>query len=656
MDENETSSVVLPSSGSMQSNNPLSRKLKKILNTRLENDKELLDALRSVSTFFTENNIRTRRNLRGEIERRSLLINQQFADSFSLLVKDLECIHEDVQAMSLCCKDMTDRLAATKEQTQELITQTSELKTEGKKLDLQAKIADAFLERFQLKPEEVKIFRGSRDGNLHPGFFKVLEKVQRIHSDVKVLLRTNQQKAGLEIMEQMALQQESAYERLYRWSQSQCRSMTSDSLDINPLQQQALKALQNRPVLFSYTLDEYSNARRGSVVHGFIDALTRGKHGPPSPIGDAPRTHGGPRPIELHAHDPMRYVGDMLAWLHQASASEKECLTQLLAECEKPTAEASCKTLANLLNGVCRPLKVRVEQVLVSEPGTLLLYKLTNLLKFYHDTIRDIVLGEDNSFPLLETLTDMHVLCRKLFFNSLQYLSSKLLDKVELPPNDLSSPRTLAETLNLLRDIFDSHDASILPAKERHTDLVEVMSHLLDPLLQMCAMSASQLQPADMAAYIINCLHAIKSLLSLYEFADQRIEMLSAQIEAHLDTLVNEQAASILTRGGLANVYKLILNQENKGRLLQVPGLDRQAMMNAFQTFDSVAFAPDDLILRQVTLLSSATLKEVATARANDLVVTAYGSVHEAFTDAKNGYNPSTFSTKTPDQIRLLLC
>lgn len=24
-----------------------------------------------------------------------------------------------------------------------------------------------------------------------------------------------------------------------------------------------------------------------------------------------------PRPIEVHAHDPLRYVGDMLGWLHQ---------------------------------------------------------------------------------------------------------------------------------------------------------------------------------------------------------------------------------------------------------------------------------------------------------------------------------------------------
>lgn len=43
---------------------------------------------------------------------------------------------------------------------------------------------------------------------------------------------------------------------------------------------------------------------------------------------------GTPRPIELHSHDPLRYVGDMLAWLHQAAATEKEHLLTVLKRCE----------------------------------------------------------------------------------------------------------------------------------------------------------------------------------------------------------------------------------------------------------------------------------------------------------------------------------
>lgn len=33
-------------------------------------------------------------------------------------------------------------------------------------------------------------------------------------------------------------------------------------------------------------------------------------------------------------------------------------------------------------------MQVRIEQVIVAEPGAVLLYKISNLLKFYHHTIR----------------------------------------------------------------------------------------------------------------------------------------------------------------------------------------------------------------------------------------------------------------------------
>lgn len=33
---------------------------------------------------------------------------------------------------------------------------------------MRADVADAFLNKFQLKPDEAKVLRGSRDGVLHP--------------------------------------------------------------------------------------------------------------------------------------------------------------------------------------------------------------------------------------------------------------------------------------------------------------------------------------------------------------------------------------------------------------------------------------------------------------------------------------------------------
>uniref|UniRef100_A0A8C0UB79 Conserved oligomeric Golgi complex subunit 6 n=1 Tax=Cyanistes caeruleus TaxID=156563 RepID=A0A8C0UB79_CYACU len=212
---------------------------------------EMLEALKALSTFFVENSLRTRRNLRGDIERRSLAINEEFVHIFKQVKEELESINEDVQAMSSCCEDMSSRLKAAKEQTQDLIVKTTKLQAENQRLEMKAQVADAFIAKFQLTPDEMNLLRGTKDEPITEDFFKALRRVKQIHDDVKILLRTNQQRAGLEIMEQMALLQETSYERLYRWTQNECRTLTQESCDISPVLAQAMEALQDRPVLYN---------------------------------------------------------------------------------------------------------------------------------------------------------------------------------------------------------------------------------------------------------------------------------------------------------------------------------------------------------------------------------------------------------------------
>lgn len=71
------------------------------------------------------------------------------------------------------------------------------------------------------------------------------------------------------------------------------------------------------PSTDSEALKILKEVRQQSLLAAFLEALTRG--GP----------SGLPRPIELHAHDPTRYVGDMLAWVHQVMAGEHEFLDGL---------------------------------------------------------------------------------------------------------------------------------------------------------------------------------------------------------------------------------------------------------------------------------------------------------------------------------------
>nr|DBA32579.1 TPA: hypothetical protein GDO54_000361 [Pyxicephalus adspersus] len=571
-----------------QSSNPLSRKLNKILETRLDNDKEMLEALKSLSIFFTENSLRTRRNLRGDIERRSLSINEEFVTIFKKVKEELESINEDVQAMSNCCQDMTSRLKASKEQTQDLIVKTTKLQAE----------------KFCLNFADFVV--------------------------------------RLEIMEQMALLQETSYERLYRWAQNDCRTLTQESCDISPILSQAMDALQDRPVLYKYTLDEFGTARRSAVVRGFIDALTRGGPG------------GTPRPIEMHSHDPLRYVGDMLAWLHQATASEKEHLESLL----KQKFESQP---GHYLHGVCRfltcvgYLQVRIEQVIIAEPGAVLLYKISNLLKFYHHTISAIV-GTSAS-TLLTTIEEMHLLSKKIFFNSLTLHASKLMDKVEMPPADLGPSSALNQTLALLREVLVSHDSSVVPLDARQADFAQVLSCVLDPLLQMCTVSASNLGTADMATYMVNCLYVMKTTLALFEFTDKRLEMLQFQIEAHLDTLINEQASYVLTRAGLSQIYNCVQQHKpEQGPLSNVPNMDSVSLKAAMVQFDRYLSAPDNLQMPQLNFFLSATVKEQIIKQSTELVCRAYSEIYEAVMNPTNSYKePTSILQRSPQQVQNLL-
>lgn len=55
--------------------------------------------------------------------------------------------------------------------------------------------------------------------------------------------------------------------------------------------------------------------RRKVVLQDFMEALTQGENALSA------------RAIDIQAHDPLRYLGDILAWTHQAMAGEKEILS-----------------------------------------------------------------------------------------------------------------------------------------------------------------------------------------------------------------------------------------------------------------------------------------------------------------------------------------
>ena len=595
----------------------LSRKMKKILDSKLENDNDTMDALKELSTFFTENNLKNRRNLRGEIERRNLQINHDFLAAFETVKVTLDSLHSNVVGMSKSCSHMQARLAASKTVTEELMRKTTEVQSVTRRLQVQQEVADKFRERLSLSRAEEETLQ-ARPGQhkISDEFFSVLEKVGRIRGDCRVLLAAGHQTAALSTLDRMTELQEAGLDRLYRWSLSTVRN--TELADTALLQlSRALHHLQERDVLLQQVVEEFISSRRAALVRNFIEALTVGGPG------------GSPRPIELQAHEPARYSGDMLAWLHQAWPGERETVTQLVRQCDKlDRAELEGRMMVGITEGVCRPLQSRLEQILVSEPSPVTLYQLTNIIRFYQSTLSSVI---SSTSGLTTTLAELSQLALTQFMSRLGSSVSATLGRGEVLGGDLAPAPATTSLLQLVREVLASHSV----VEDSKEDVPAILSCVCDPLTAQLEATADKLPSQDGAVFLINNLHQVRTMLSLYQTPDSRLDQLASKIDSSLATLSSHQTSHLMSALGLTCLLPLLPGGDGTP-LSTVPGCQHQDMEQFSARLDNFLAAPDLVLLPATRLLLSSQHRRLVTSRACSELANTYNNLYTAVSNPGN--------------------
>ncbi|KAK9946808.1 hypothetical protein M0R45_012251 [Rubus argutus] len=617
----------------------LSRKLKKVLECRTDSP-DVLSSLNTLSSFYAENTPQSRRNLRSSIEKRGLSINVDFLEASRAAQQALDRVEDEVNALANCCDKIAKALNSCSATTGDIITTTERLKQELNVTTQRQQIVSCFLRDYQLSNQEINALR---EEELNENFFKALSHVQEIHANCKLLLRTHHQRAGLELMDMMAVYQEGAYERLCRWVQAECRQLgDSDNPQVSDLLRTAVRCLKERPVLFKYCAEEVANMRHNALFRRFISALTRGGPG------------GVPRPIEVHAHDPLRYVGDMLGWLHQALASERELVLALLdpdAMADGPTINQMSKSqesdsqktesditfvLDRIFEGVCRPFKLRVEQVLQSQSSLIISYKLSNTLEFYSYTISDL-LGRETA--LSNTLWTLKDAAQKTFFDILKTRGEKLLRYPPLVAVDLSPPLAppfdpvisalLDPIIQICEQAAEAHKSKGVGISSRRSRMSSDSGHFskssVDALLSSSSAPSPQSSETSSKVFLINCLCAIQQPLLGHEVATEYVKSLGVNKESLTTPLVEmEDTSPAALSESLKAFFGLVLGSESslpEFEQMQVPKLRAEACI------------------------------QVARALAE-----AYDLTYQAVMDPKNGYSdPKSLARHPPDQIRTIL-
>ncbi|CEL55748.1 Conserved oligomeric Golgi complex subunit 6 OS=Cryptococcus neoformans var, neoformans serotype D (strain B-3501A) GN=COG6 PE=3 SV=1 [Rhizoctonia solani AG-1 IB] len=545
---------------------------------------------------------RARQSLQRDVEGRLADGGKKFLEAFGEVDKKLDVLRDHVQVMNSQCEAMETRLRTTNQSCKYLLERAEGLRAQQQTTSTRQEIIGLFLDRFTLSAAELEAI-ASRDVPVGKQMFDAMDKLERIREDCRVLMtgEGGETKAGLDIMSSTSEQLEEGFQKLHRWCLFEFRQLGRDAhVEVEPLMTEAVRRLRKRPALLQESLDVLASVRQATLLNAFLAALTRGGPG------------GLPRPIELHAHDPTRYVGDMLAWVHQAMAGEREFLDGLfgikverrmvgsIREPKSGEEESWIRVLMDEdLEKLCTPLKVRVQQTIRSQEGSITSYKIANLLEFYMIIMRRTV-GEEAI--LSRALTELTEIAYTVFFDTLAAHGRSLLRFLHPAEDDLVAPVSLRDAAQVLKEIIAVYDSSLL--RDEHQGGVALsdemqnfdttLAAMVDPMLEMCRRMAALREREgkwETAIFMINCLTYLQGVLQGFSFTATRASELDQLINEHQTTLTEEHFEDMLNESGLEGIYKHINSKDPEEPLSRLPGasgLELTAVLTSFDAFLSV--------------------------------------------------------------------
>ncbi|CAO1623161.1 unnamed protein product [Sympodiomycopsis kandeliae] len=609
---------------------PIHLKLQSILSTRTteEEDEKTRDALAALEQMYPANKPhsqhrsskknrkpstsaslidvdRARSNLESDAKEQMLDASNDFIQMLSQVEAAMTEVQDHIVSMSDTCDDLDDRLTKASNSTRYLLEQAQGLQRQETTTAHQRAIIELFLQTFTTSVKEDELIN-NREVNVGSRLFATMDRLTRIRLDCRALLEGGAgvgggTRLGTDIMSSTGEQLDKCYEKIAKYVNFQFRQAPREGMDVSRTVKQCVaRLLAAREDLLRPALQTLVSLRSSFLTTSFQQALTSGS--------------SGSRPIELQAHDPLRYVGDMLAWIHQTVASEREFYGQLFNEEENqggrhvgqrrrgiegsvdwtndPTFGDQDKKqiyfrelLDRSLEGCCKPLSNRVESTLRSQQeGPITTFRLANLIQFYKVVMDNTIGSKASVSKMLTTLSQSSY---DTFFITLDKQGQSLSRYIQPPDSELNIPAALEESTAVLGELLSVHQSTSSEAhsgiSESIANFNEVVKRLLTPMMDLVRAMEDALVNGgkggdvkrDAVIFRINCAEYIQNTISHYNFVTAASETLSTTIEAATTTLIEYDTSSILTSSGLStpsssDMTKVLENLSNPS-LLSTP-------------------------------------------------------------------------------------
>lgn len=580
----------------------LSKKLSKILNdyiltnyqsrTQLRKSLQLLEENKEKLTLDEAKLIQpgyigtlARKTLRSDLENALLKEHLSVLEEFRPIVRRIKRLSTSVENIRTIGVSVLEEYEGKEEKTAEqaVTDNVNQLRTEMKALLLKKRLLVSLQEQFTLtQVEDDFIVNGSID----PNFFDIVNKSMKIKERATLLLALPNSKAGSSLINKINQTLELVNRKIYNYlvdflynyeSNSNSfigKSFTADDTGLF-IFQKCLIYLSNDLTFFNEFLKRVTTVRSKIVLDEFLSQF------------DLKPTES--RPIVLSAHDPLRYIGDVLANVHASIANEADFVKSLfkfqdehidnppifiLEQNREFLRGLDDKLLNETVQSLSNSCRIRIEQIIKFEENPVTNLEIVRLLNLYHLMFERKGINEDstilNNLKLLENVSKKKI--EEYFDKYIQNLSPE--DSVS---NDLLPPEWLSEYINEVVELLEvyekgknsesSDDTSLIDFKFLQKVVEEPVQNILLKRLQASFPRAkkNEKSTSSLLTVQINCFDLVKSRLEPFSTTtfsqDDQTAGILINIEDKLNGFVSRmvelQKKTLLENTGLSLYYNL---------------------------------------------------------------------------------------------------
>lgn len=517
-----------------------------------------------------------RRRFRSDIEGELLKQHSSVLREFQPVVTRVEQLGERINEL----KETKSKLTEFDHLDPELLSKIDQLTKQKNLIMLKKSILLSFKNNFTLTQYEEHVLTNE---DISLVYFEVLQKCNKINNNCSILLTLQNQTLGLKIMEKMSRILDLAYQRIAFFltnrldqfmGETSRESSTSGNEDIR-LMKIALFYLNNNLKYFDEVTGKLIESRSKAIVDEFIYQSSNS-----DPSDNA-------RPIVLSAHDPVRYIGDLLAFVHSVIVNEVEFVSTLFkigedtdSNFERTEFERNLIQLENsqdvnrsidstidqIVGALSRPLKSRLEQIIRSDKNFDVITKLFNLLDLYRMMFQK-QLTKDSSCSIFETLESVKLLCVERVLSILKekvLINEKQLegDSWRIDDDSLLTPDWIRDFYNSSLLIFDevgnSEGHPLNMDDETYKGFLNLLIDKPIELIQKQAKANFKNDKVNWKILVINSLDYVESKILTIPALSTEFDKISHLVGTVKEELIQHQYETLLKDSGLDIHQQLI--------------------------------------------------------------------------------------------------